>query len=158
MLADSFPVRRAGRTAAITLPDEIDVTNAGQVRAALEQALAAGARVVAADLTRTRFCACQGVRALLETAQDAAAAGAELRVAAGGPAVRQVLELTGADRLLDTYPSVEAALEGPPAGTGAAAGSAAWSRNGAAATAGTAAAGAVPRSRWSRSRRRGRGA
>lgn len=114
MPADSCPVRQAGRTAVITLPDEIDVTNAGHVRDALMQALAGGAAVLAADMTGTRFCACQGVRALLEAGQAAASAGTALRVAASEPMVRQVLELTGADRLLDTYPSLQAALAAQP--------------------------------------------
>ena len=122
MPADSHLVRQAGRTAVITLPDQIDITNAAWVRAALQRPLAEGAAVLVADLTGTSYCACAGVAALLNARQATAAAGAVLRMAVSSdrPMVWRVLELTGADQLIGTYPTVQAALTAPgePAGGG----------------------------------------
>lgn len=43
-------------TAVVSLPGEIDVTNAAGVLALITAALAPGVTVVIADLTATRFC------------------------------------------------------------------------------------------------------
>jgi hypothetical protein len=40
----------------------------------------------------------------------AAAAGAQLRVVVGSPPMRRILELTAADQVLNTYPTLAAAL------------------------------------------------
>ncbi len=99
----------------VTLPGEIDLTNAGQVHAALTRALRGGTAVVA-DAAGTTFCDCAGVRALIRAHRQAAAAGTQLRVAsATSPGVRRILELTGAGQALDTYPTLAAALDGQPA-------------------------------------------
>ncbi len=60
MSADYDPVRRANRTVIVALPDEIDIADADQVRELLLPALADGVTVLVADMTWTRFCACQG--------------------------------------------------------------------------------------------------
>jgi anti-anti-sigma factor len=98
----------------VTLPAEIDVSNDGQVQDMLTRGLAGGTAVLVADAGATAFCGCAGAAALLATRYRAAAAGARLRVAAS-PAVRRILELTGADQLLDTYPTLAAAVaDGQP--------------------------------------------
>lgn len=119
MSGNSHPVQRADRVAVISLPDEIDAANYGQVQAVLLQAVRDGAAVLVADMTGTVFCASDGVQALVSVHRAAAAAGVRLRLAigAGSPAVRRVLVLTGADQLLDIYPDRDAALCGP-AGNG----------------------------------------
>jgi anti-anti-sigma factor len=98
------------QTVVVTLPAEIDVANGGQVHDALAQALCGGAAVLVADATGTTFCDCAGVGALVRAHHQAAAAGAQLRVTAS-PAVRRILELTGTNHLLHTYPTVNAALD-----------------------------------------------
>jgi anti-anti-sigma regulatory factor len=50
------------------------------------------------------------VTALLLTHHQAAAAGAQLRVVVGSPSMRRILELTAADQVLNTYPTLAAAL------------------------------------------------
>jgi anti-anti-sigma factor len=104
----------AQQPAAVTLPSEIDLTNASEVHDALTRARESGTAVVVADATETTFCDCAGVRALIRAHRRATAAGTDLRVAAAtSPAVRRILELTGADQVLDTYPTLSAALDGP---------------------------------------------
>jgi anti-anti-sigma factor len=96
--------------AVITLPTEIDNSNDGLVESELTSALGDRLAVLVADGTRTTFCACAGMSALIRTHHQAEAAGTQLRVVAS-PAVRRILELTGAE-VLDTYPSVADALAG----------------------------------------------
>ncbi len=104
----------ARRPAVVTLPGEVDLTNASEVHDALTRARESGTAVVVADATETTFCDCAGVRALIRAHRQATAAGTDLRVAlTTSPAVRRILELTGADQVLDTYPTLTAALDGP---------------------------------------------
>ena len=98
------------RLAVVTLPAEIDTTNDGQVQDTLTSALDNGTAVLVADAGRTAFCGCSGVTALLLTHHRAAAAGAQLRVVVGSPPMRRILELTAADQVLNTYPTLAAAL------------------------------------------------
>jgi anti-sigma B factor antagonist len=95
----------------VTLPAEIDITNDGLVEDELTSALGDGLAVLIADATRTTFCASAGVSALIRVHRQAQAAGTRLRVVAS-PAVRRILELTGADQVLDTYPGLADALAG----------------------------------------------
>jgi anti-anti-sigma factor len=96
--------------AVVTLPGEIDISNDGQVQDTLTSALDAGTAVLVADAGATTFCGCSGVTALLFTHHRAAAAGAQLRVVVGSPPMRRILELTAADQVLTTYPTLAAAL------------------------------------------------
>jgi anti-anti-sigma factor len=100
--------------AVVTLPGEIDLANASQVYGALIRALETGTGVVVADATETTFCDCAGVRTLARAHYQAAASGIDLRVAsATSRKVRRILELSGAGQVLDTYPTLTAALNGP---------------------------------------------
>jgi anti-anti-sigma factor len=98
------------RLAVVTLPGEIDTSNDGQVQDTLTRALDDGTAVLIADAGGTTFCGCSGVTALLQTHHRAAAAGAQLRVVVSSPPMRRILELTGADQVLNTYPTLTAAL------------------------------------------------
>jgi anti-sigma B factor antagonist len=101
----------APQAVVVALPGEIDIANDGQVQDALTRALGAGTVVLVADGSGTSYCGSSGVAALLAAHHQAAAAGTQLRVAAS-PALRRILELTGADHALDTYPTLAAALGG----------------------------------------------
>ena len=102
-----------GRVAVLTLPAEIDVSSADQIREDLAEAVAQDASLVIADMSATTFCDSAGVTALVKTAQRAYASGAGLRVVATAPAVTRVLAITGVDQLIDIYPSVAAAMSDP---------------------------------------------
>lgn len=98
----------------VSLPPEIDVSNADAVLEELRAAVRPGAAVVMADMTGTAFCDSSGVRALL-LAQDAAAQHhAELRVVVPGGMVLRILQVMGMDKILRIYPSRLAALSGTP--------------------------------------------
>jgi anti-anti-sigma factor len=94
----------------MTLPAEIDVSNADQVREDLLAAVAQDASLVIADMSATTFCDSAAVTALVRAARKANASGTGLRLATSAPAVTRVLAITGVDQLIDIYPSVAAAM------------------------------------------------
>jgi anti-sigma B factor antagonist len=95
----------------VSLPEEIDITNADSCGDELRAAIRPGVAVVIADLTRTAFCDSQGMRQLVLAQERATEAGAELRLAIESPAVLRALKITGLDQLLRIYPSMQAALQ-----------------------------------------------
>ena len=117
----SFPVQWNGRQAVITLPEHIDVSNAGQVREQMLSLINRGAAVLIVDMTATESCDHAGVDALVRAHQRAAVSGTQLRLVIAAPVVRRVLTIEGLDRLVSIYPSVEAAIAagtpGPQGGT-----------------------------------------
>ena len=112
MAVDMCLVRQAGSQTVIKLPVEIDMGNADQVGSELLRILDEGAATLVVDMTATVFCDSAGIRTLVHAQHRAAAVGARLRVAVNTSAVRRVLELTGIDRVIDTYPDLDAAIAG----------------------------------------------
>jgi anti-anti-sigma factor len=110
VLSERYPVLWVGQAVVISAPVEIDITNAGEILKCLFSAMSNGARMLVVDMTATTFCDCAGVHAIVACWKQAAAEGVSLRLAATAPAVQQVLAITGASRLIDTCPTVAAAL------------------------------------------------
>jgi anti-anti-sigma factor len=103
---------RPGPAAVVSLPAEIDLTNAEAVTAQVRASLEPGATAVIADLTGTVFCDSAGIRQLLVARDLAEASGARLLLAAPEDgAVRRVLRVTGMHQLLPSYPTVQAAQD-----------------------------------------------
>jgi anti-sigma B factor antagonist len=110
-MVDTEPVTPAHlQPVVVALPGEIDITNACQVRQRLYAALDAGAPVVVADMTPTRFCDSMGLRALVQAHKRATACSAELRVAVTSQCILRIMDITKVDTVLRIYPSAEAAL------------------------------------------------
>ena len=105
-----YPPPWAGRQVIVTLPEHIDVSNAGQVSKSLLGVMSRGATALIADMTATRSCDHAGADALAGAYQRALASGTALLLVVPGPIVRQVLSLTGIDRLVPIYLSLAAAL------------------------------------------------
>jgi anti-anti-sigma factor len=126
MREDGFPVDLVRGVPVVTAPEEIDITNAAGLRAGLLEAAgleAAGleaARYPAfvVDMTRTRFCDSAGIATLVEAHKRAQAAGGQMLLAMSGAAVPRIFELTGVDRVIPSFTSLEDALAHTPAGTG----------------------------------------
>jgi anti-sigma B factor antagonist len=114
MSAGHHPVLWIGKTAVMTMPAEIDITNADQVREDLLSVLNQGATLLIADLSRTAFCDSAGVSALVRGFRRAEANQSDMRLVIGTLAVQRVLAFTGIDRLLNIYPSVAVALADLP--------------------------------------------
>jgi anti-sigma B factor antagonist len=94
----------------VTLPAEIDIANGAAVGQQLCSAFAPGVTIVIADMTATVFCDSSGISQLVLAHHSAAAHHAQLRLAVPHDHVLEVLKVTGIDRLLAVYPSLEAAL------------------------------------------------
>jgi anti-sigma B factor antagonist len=110
---ERYRVLWIGQVAVVTLPAEIDVTNADAIREELLAVLNQGAVLLVADMSKTDFCDSSGVSALVRAFRHAAASATALRLVVTTPAVLRVLSITGVDRLVDVYPSVAASLAGP---------------------------------------------
>jgi anti-sigma B factor antagonist len=110
---ERYPVLWIGQVAVVTLPAEIDVTNADSVRDELHAALNQSAVLLIADMSRTNFCDSSGVSAMVRVFRRAVASGSAMRLVVSTPAVQRVLSITGVDRLVDVFPSVAASLAGP---------------------------------------------
>jgi anti-anti-sigma factor len=114
---DSYPVRWLGRQAVVALPEHIDVTNAGQIREELLSVINRGAVVLIADMAATISCDHAGAEAVARAYQRAVVSGTQLRLVVTAGIVRRVISLSGLDRLVPVYPSLEAATAaGEPAG------------------------------------------
>jgi anti-sigma B factor antagonist len=109
------PVLWLGQVAVASLPVEIDLVNAGQVREDLLSVLNRGPSMLIVDMGGTTFCDSAGVNALVRAYKRSSASGAEMRLVVTAPGVQRVLAITGVDGLIDVYPSVAAALADQPA-------------------------------------------
>ena len=109
VLEDIYPVRWAGKQAVVTLPEDIDLSNAGQIREQLLTVINRGAAVLIADMTATISCDYAGGEAVIRAYQRAVISGTDLRLVVTAQIVRRVLSYNGLDRLVSIYPSLEAA-------------------------------------------------
>src|SRR6516165_569419 len=98
-----------GRQAVVALPEHIDVSNASQIREELLWVINRGAAALIADMTATLSCDHSGADAVMRAYQRALASGTQLRLVVTAPIVRRVLAVSGLDRLIPVYPSLEAA-------------------------------------------------
>jgi anti-sigma B factor antagonist len=108
MAAEEHKISRAGPRVVVTVPAEIDAMNADEVREELLSATAPGVTTLIVDMSGTTFCDSAGVHAVITAYRQAAQAGTEVRLVA--TKVLRVFALIGADQLMATYPTLEAAL------------------------------------------------
>ena len=109
-VSEDCPVRWAGRQALVALPEDIDVSNAGQIREELLSVINRGAEALIVDMTTTISCDHAGADAVARAYQRAVVSGTELRLVVTSGVVLRMLVMTGVGRLVPVYPSVEAAL------------------------------------------------
>jgi anti-anti-sigma factor len=60
----TFPVEVSGGVLVVATPEEIDITNAAGLQAAILDAASDGRKGLVIDMTRTRFCDSSGIRVL----------------------------------------------------------------------------------------------
>jgi anti-anti-sigma factor len=99
-------VRRADGTAVVAAEGEIDVASVSHLQTALEQAQS-GSDPVVVDLSGVGFMGSAGLSALLVAAETAKPH--RLRVVAAS-AVRRPIEVTGLDKVLAVFDTLESAL------------------------------------------------
>jgi anti-sigma B factor antagonist len=104
-----FPVTLTGDVPVVSAPEEIDATNAEGMRTAM---LNAGQlhRVMVIDMSQTRFCDSAGLHALLSARKRASDQDGKLVLVLSGAAVLRLLALTGADRLIPNFATLDEAL------------------------------------------------
>jgi anti-sigma B factor antagonist len=111
-------IRWEGERAVVSMPAEIDITNAHEIRQALRTAARHGAKVLIIDMSATTFCDSAGVQAIIDAYNQVGAdneggsSHTELRIVA--IAVRRIITLVGIDQLMPVYSTLEAALADPP--------------------------------------------
>jgi len=103
------PGTQAG-TVVVTFPGEIDMGNAARVGEELNAAFDAGAAIVVADMSGTRFCDTSGIHALVMAHKRAKASNIRFRVVVRPGEVRRVLEIVRLDTVLALYPRLDIAL------------------------------------------------
>ena len=106
----SYPVRWLNGHAIITLPEHIDPATIGSIREQLLSIINRDVLVLVVDMSGTISCDDSGADALARVHHRALASGTELRLVVSSEIVRRVLSVSGVDRLMSVYPSVEAAL------------------------------------------------
>ncbi|MEE1930338.1 STAS domain-containing protein [Streptomyces sp. TRM 70351] len=84
---------------------EVDIDASGVLRHALEEGVKTETKCVVADFAGVTFCDSTGLNVLLQ-----AHLAGDVRVAAPTAAVRRLLEVSGADGVLQIYPSVAEAI------------------------------------------------
>ncbi len=117
-LGDSVPAGRrrgmemaetsVGGAKVLVLKGRLDTATAHEAEARLAALVEAGGNV-AVDLGGVHYVSSAGLRALLKAAKQAKANGAGFALAAPQQAVREVLEISGFDRILGIHPTAEAA-------------------------------------------------
>ena len=93
----------------VSAPEEVDVSNAGQLRSALLTA-AAGHPTIVIDLSVTQFCDSSALSVLVGALRRATAEGGEVRLGACTPGVLRILDITGVGSLFGIYASLEEAV------------------------------------------------
>jgi anti-sigma B factor antagonist len=102
-------VDMVGCVPVVTVPEEVDVTNAPGLRALL-QAAADGSATLVVDMTGTRFCDSAGLRVLVDAHKRAVAEGGAVVLAVPATAVLRVLEITGIDQVIPSFASLDEAV------------------------------------------------
>jgi len=107
----SLEVSWTDGAAVVTAPPEIDITNAGLLRAALQSAAERVPPILVVDLTATEFCDSSGLNVLVRAHEQAELAGTDLRLVVRAPAVHRMLAVTGVADMFRVHDSVAEALQ-----------------------------------------------
>jgi anti-sigma B factor antagonist len=98
----------------VTAPEEIDITTAYRLRADLAAAAREHATVIV-DMTRTQTCDTAGLHVLVRAHRRALAQGGELLLVMPSRDVRRLFAITGLDRVVRHFASLDEALAQTPA-------------------------------------------
>jgi anti-anti-sigma factor len=110
VIADPYPVLWTGQRAVVVLPEHIDLSNSADIRGELLSVINRGATALIADMSATVSCDNSGADAVARAYRRAFSNGTDLRLVVVSPIVRRVISVSGVDRLVSLYPSLEAAL------------------------------------------------
>ncbi len=105
-----FLIQLVSGVPVVAAPEEIDITSVPGLRSALLEAATDASGTLVADMTRTRFCDSSGVDALIAAHKRAQAEGGELLLVTSSDAVLRILAITGVDRVIRHFTSLDDAL------------------------------------------------
>jgi anti-sigma B factor antagonist len=105
-----FSVREVAGLAVVTTPDEIDVANAAQFRAAMLTAAEVGSPAVVVDMSATEFCDSTGLNVLVRALREAGESDTVVRLVIRATALQRILTLTGIGGMFSKYDSLDEAL------------------------------------------------
>jgi anti-sigma B factor antagonist len=105
-----FPIELVSGVPVVVTPEEVDITNADGLRAALLEAATHGPGRLVVDMSRTQFCDTAGIHALVAAHKRAEAGRGEIRLVITGAAVLRIFAITGLDRVIPHFASREEAL------------------------------------------------
>lgn len=105
-----FPLEVVSGVPVVTAPEEIDITNAPELRSALLEAAGHGHGTLVVDLTMTRFCDSSGLQTLLAAHNRAHAEDGELLLVIPDIAPLRAFQITGIDRVIPRVTSLDQAL------------------------------------------------
>ena len=104
------PVEVVSGVPVVAAPEEIDMISTPELRSALLEAAAHGHGTLVVDMTRTQFCDSSGLHTLLAAHKRAQAEGGELLLVSTAAIVLRMFEITGIDRMIRNFPSLDEAL------------------------------------------------
>ena len=110
MPEDRFPVEVVGGVPVVAAPEEIDTTNAEELRSALLKAAADGNGTLVVDMTQTQFCDSSGLHTLIAAHKRAEAEGREVLLVIPSTTVLRVFALTSMDKVIPNFTSLTEAL------------------------------------------------
>jgi anti-sigma B factor antagonist len=102
----------------VTTPEDVDITNASGLRAALLQSAVRGPGALVVDMTRTQFCDTAGLHALVAAHKRARASGGRVLLVLPDATVLRIFAITGLDHVIPNFPSLEEALAASAADSG----------------------------------------
>jgi anti-sigma B factor antagonist len=110
MPGPSFVVEVAGGVPVVKTPREIDVTNTGALQSALLDAACDGYERFVVDMTGTRYCDASASHVLAAAHRRALDEGRQMVLAVSDALVLRVFALTGIDRMIPSFASLDEAL------------------------------------------------
>jgi anti-anti-sigma factor len=94
----------------ISLSGSLDALTAGQAQRYIGAQLDGGQQQIVLDLDQVDFMSSSGLRLLVNMLRRSHGVGGSFRLASIRPNVRRTLEISGLERILDIYRSVEEAV------------------------------------------------
>lgn len=113
-----FRVEMVKGVPVVAAPEEVDITNAGDLRTVLLESAAHGPGTFVVDLTRTQFCDTSGLHALVGARKRAQAEGGDMLLVAPSAGVLRIFAITGLDQVFSSFASLEEALAQIPGVSG----------------------------------------
>lgn len=110
-----FPVEMVNGVPVVAAPEEIDITNADELRTVLLESAARGPGSFVVDLTRTQFCDTSGLHTLVGARKRARAQGGDLLLVTADAPVLRIFAITGLDQVFASFTSLQEALAQIPA-------------------------------------------